>query len=56
MHTVWAPFIPQARGFLSAVCALRGCKRDRQFVRRAFCSDEGICPQKFDYSPYFHNL
>jgi hypothetical protein len=28
--------------------ALRGRKCDRQFVRRARYSDEGICPQEFD--------
>ena len=30
--------------------ALRGRKRDRQLVCRAFCRDEGICPQELDYA------
>ena len=38
-----------ARTFESLDGALRGRKRDRQFVRHAFCSDERIWPQEFDY-------
>jgi hypothetical protein len=30
--------------------ALRGRKRDFQFVGRTFYRDEGICPQKFDHT------
>jgi hypothetical protein len=40
----------EARTFQSFDGALRGRKRDRQFVRHALCSDEGICRQKFDYT------
>jgi len=38
------------RTFQSFDGALRGRKRDRQFVRHAFCSDERICPQEFDHT------
>ena len=38
------------RTFQSFDGALRGRKRDRQFVGHAFYSDEGICPQAFDYT------
>ena len=38
------------RTFQSFDGALRGRKRNRQFVRHAFCSDEWICPQEFDHT------
>jgi hypothetical protein len=38
------------RTFQSFDGALRGRKRDRQFVRHSSCSDERICPQEFDYT------
>jgi hypothetical protein len=36
--------------YLGAGDVERERKRDRQFVRRAFYSDEGICPQEFDHT------
>src|SRR5580692_9280507 len=38
------------RAFESFDGALRGRKRDFQFVRRAIYRDEGICPQEFDHT------
>jgi hypothetical protein len=38
------------RTFQSFDGALRGRKRDRQFVSDAFCSDERICTQEFDHT------
>ena len=38
------------RTFQSFDGALRGRKRNRQFVRHAFCSDERVCPQESDYT------
>src|SRR5580765_1145337 len=38
------------RPFESFDGALRGRKRDFQFVGRTFYRDEGICPQKFDHT------
>src|SRR5450631_1589671 len=36
------------RAFQSFDGALRGRKRNRQFVRHAFCNDDRICPHESD--------